>query len=172
MSKSNEKEKDYFRDNLATIDKEGKRVWVYAKKPKGRLTTYRYLTGAFLLIVFFVVPFLKINGQPVFLLNFIERKFVFFGITFWPQDFHLFFLAMISFMVFIILFTVIFGRIWCGWACHQTVFLEYIFRPIEWLIDGKPSQQRKLSKQKWNFEKIWKRSLKKDCRSVKRGYGS
>lgn len=154
------KEEPSFRDQLATIDDKGKRIWVFAKKPKGKLTIYRSIFAVFLLILFFAGPFIKIGGEPLLLLNFIERKIVIAGVRFWPQDFHLFFLAMIAFMVFIILFTVVYGRVWCGWACPQTVFLEMVFRRLEWLIEGNPRKQKVLRQQSWNFEKIWKKGLK------------
>jgi cytochrome c oxidase accessory protein FixG len=158
--KKEEPEKPDFRDHLATIDEKGKRVWVYAKKPKGSLTTWRNIAGFILLAVFFTAPFITINGQPLLLLNFIDRKFVILGIQFWPQDFHLFFLGMISLMVFIILFTVTFGRIWCGWACPQTVFMELIFRRIEYWIEGDAYHQKQLDKQPWNFNKISRKAFK------------
>ena len=154
------KESYNFRDRLATIDEKGQRVWVYAKKPKGKLTQARTIFGVFLMLLFIAGPFLTMNGEPVLLLNFIERRFVFFGVQFWPQDFHLFFLAMISLMVFIILFTVTYGRLFCGWACPQTIFMEMVFRKIEYLIEGNANQQKELEKQPWNFEKIWKKALK------------
>jgi cytochrome c oxidase accessory protein FixG len=149
-----------FRDRLATIDVSGKRLWVFARKPSGKLTTARNIVG-FILIAFFVIaPFLKINGQPLLLLNFIDRVFVIFGVQFWPQDFHLFFLAMIALMVFIIVFTVTYGRLFCGWACPQTIFMELVFRKIEYWIEGTPAAQKKLANQDWDFEKAWKKSLK------------
>lgn len=149
-----------FRDKLATIDEKGKRMWVYAKMPKGRLTTFRNIVGILLLIVFFAGPFITINGHPLLLLNFIDRKIVIFGMQFWPQDFHLFFLAMLTLIVFIILFTVTYGRVWCGWTCPQTIFTEIVFRRIEYWIEGNASKQKKLSAQSWNAEKIFKRALK------------
>jgi cytochrome c oxidase accessory protein FixG len=155
-----EKEETSFRDQLATIDEKGKRVWVYAKKPKGKLTRYRIITAILLLAVFFAGPFLKIKGEPLLLMNFMERKFIVLGVQFWPQDFHLFFLVMISLFVFIILFTVVYGRVFCGWACPQTIFMEMIYRRIEWLIEGTPREQKKLDQQPWNVEKIWKKTLK------------
>ena len=105
-------------------------------------------------------PFIKIGGQPLFLFNILERKFVLFGQAFWPQDFFLFGLAMITFFVFIILFTVVFGRLWCGWACPQTLFMEMVFRKIEYWIEGDANQQRKLDKAPWNSEKIRKKTIK------------
>lgn len=158
--KKEEQDKDKFRDTLATIDEKGKRVWVYAKKPKGRLTTYRNILGIILMIFLFAGPFLKINGQPLLLLNFLERKIVILGVQFWPQDFHLFFLTMIALMVFIILFTVTYGRLWCGWVCPQTVFMEVLFRRIEYWIEGDAYHQKKLNKQAWNFNKIFRKGIK------------
>jgi len=158
--KKEEPDKDKFRDTLATIDEKGKRIWVYAKKPKGKFTTYRNILGLILLALFFAGPFIKINGQELLLLNFIERKIVIFGVQFWPQDFHLFFLAMVALMVFIILFTVTYGRLWCGWACPQTVFMEIIFRRIEYWIEGDAYHQKKLTKQPWNFDKIFRKVIK------------
>jgi cytochrome c oxidase accessory protein FixG len=150
----------HFRDKLTTVSKEGKRVWVFPKKPKGKLYNYRKLVSAFLLILFYIGPFISYKGDPFFLLNVIERKFIIFGVIFWPQDFHLVVLSIISLLVFIILFTVIFGRIFCGWVCPQTVFLEFVFRQIEYLIEGDFHKQKKLDRQEWNTEKVWKKSLK------------
>jgi cytochrome c oxidase accessory protein FixG len=158
--KKEEKEQTDFRDRLATIDEKGRRVWVYAKKPKGKLTFWRNIVGFALLIFFFTAPFIRIHGEPLLLLNFIKREIVLLGVRFWPQDFHLFFLAMISLMVFIILFTVTFGRLWCGWGCPQTIFMELIFRRIEYWIEGDAYHQKKLDKESWNLNKIVKRSLK------------
>ena len=149
-----------FRDKLTTVSEEGKRVWVYPKKPKGRYYNYRKTLSAVLLILFFVGPFLKYKGDPLLLFNIIERKFILFGAIFWPQDFHLIVLSLITFIVFIILFTVIYGRLWCGWTCPQTVFMEFFFRQVEYLIEGDYNKQKKLDRQKWDFEKIWKKSLK------------
>lgn len=158
--KKEEKEKADFRDRLATIDEKGRRVWVFAKKPKGRLTTWRNIVGFVLLVFFFMAPFIRIHGEPLLLLNFIKRDIVLLGVRFWPQDFHLFFLAMISLMVFIIVFTVTFGRLWCGWGCPQTVFMELIYRRIEYWIEGDAYHQKQLDKQPWNAGKMFRKSLK------------
>lgn len=149
-----------FRDSISTVDESGKRNWVYAKKPKGKLYNYRQLFGYFLLAFLFIVPFIKVHGEPLMLFNIIERKFIIFGVIFWPQDSFLFYLMMLSFILFIVLFTVVYGRLFCGWACPQTVFLELVFRKIEWLIDGNPAKQKKLKAQSRNFEKIFKRLIK------------
>ncbi|MEJ2004396.1 MAG: cytochrome c oxidase accessory protein CcoG [Cyclobacteriaceae bacterium] len=149
-----------FRDTIATVDAEGKRIWVYPKKPSGRYHNYRILVTIVLLGILFAGPFIKIGGQPLLLLNFFERKFVIFGQVFWPQDFFLLALLLITFFVFIILLTVSFGRIWCGWACPQTLFMEMVFRKIEYWIEGDANKQRKLDKAPWTTEKIWKKTLK------------
>jgi cytochrome c oxidase accessory protein FixG len=151
---------DGFRDRLATIDEKGKRVWVYAKKTSGSLTTGRNILGFALLAFFIAAPFIKIEGEQLLLFDFLNRKFVLFGVQFWPQDFHLFFLTMIFIMVFVIVFTVALGRLWCGWACPQTVFMELIFRRIENWIEGSPAKQRELADSPWNFNKIWRKGLK------------
>jgi cytochrome c oxidase accessory protein FixG len=158
--KKAEQDKTDFRDRLATIDEKGRRVWVHARKPKGKLTTWRNIVGFVLLIFFFTAPFIRISGEPLLMLNFIRRDFVLLGVRFWPQDFYLFFLAMISLMVFIILFTVTFGRLWCGWSCPQTIFMELIYRRIEYWIEGDAWRQKQLDKQPWNTGKIFKKSLK------------
>ncbi len=149
-----------FRDSLTTVDQEGKRVWVFAKKPKGRLTNLRFWLGVFQLVVLFGLPWIRVNGQPIILLNVVERKFILFGLTFWPQDLYLVVIAFIAGVVFIALFTVVFGRVFCGWVCPQTVFMEGVFRRIEYLIEGDYMKQKALKKMGWTREKLIKRTLK------------
>ncbi|MDO4729059.1 MAG: cytochrome c oxidase accessory protein CcoG [Bacteroidota bacterium] len=149
-----------FRDSISTVTEDGKRAWVYPKKPKGNYYNKRKLVSYLLLIVLFVAPFIKINGHQFILLNFFERKFHVFGVPFWPQDFYLMMLSMIISVVFVALFTVAFGRIFCGWICPQTIFMEMVFRRIEYWIEGDRNAQIKLDKQEWNSEKIRKKGLK------------
>jgi cytochrome c oxidase accessory protein FixG len=149
-----------FRDRPSTFGKDGKRVWLFPKLPKGKLYNYRRILAWSLLIFFYVAPFLKFRGEPLIFLNFLERKFILFGNTFYPQDLYLLVLPVIALVVFIVLFTVIYGRIFCGWVCPQTVFLEFLYRPIEHLIDGNPQQQRKLAEQDMDAIKFLKRTLK------------
>ncbi len=151
---------EQFRDSIGTINKEGKRSWVFPKKPSGRFYKYRSWVSYFLLVILLSSPFIKINGNQFFLFNVLERKFNVFGFPFWPQDFHLLVISMIIGVVFVILFTVVFGRIFCGWICPQTIFLEMVFRKIEYWIDGDRGKQIRLKKQPWNAEKIKKRVLK------------
>lgn len=149
-----------YRDSIATVDASGKRIWVFPKKPKGSYHNKRVVVSIILLSILFAGPFIKIGGEPFLLLNIFERKFSILGTVFWPQDFFILALLGITFFVFIILFTVVFGRVWCGWACPQTLFMEMVFRKIEYWIDGDAGQQRKLKKMPWNGEKIRKRLLK------------
>ena len=151
---------DDFRNSIATVDEKGKRVWIYPKKPSGNYHRKRVIVATILLSLLFSGPFITIGGKPLLLLNFFERKFVILGQAFWPQDFVLLAIVLITFFVFIILFTVVFGRVWCGWACPQTLFMEMVFRKIEYLIEGDASQQRRLDTAPWNVNKIAKKLLK------------
>jgi len=149
-----------FRDSIGTIDETGHRKFIFPKKPSGKLYEYRKIVSYFLLAILIANPFLKINGNQFMMFNVLERRFNIFGFPFWPQDFYLFVLFMILGVVFVILFTVIFGRIFCGWICPQTIFLEMVFRRIEYWIEGDRGAQIRLAKQEWNAEKIRKKGLK------------
>jgi cytochrome c oxidase accessory protein FixG len=149
-----------FRDSVATIDEKGQRRYIHPKKPKGRLYNLRTAFSIFYLVLFFTLPFIKVKGEPFFLINVLGRKFVLFGQIFGPQDFFIFALGMLTFMVFVILFTVVFGRVFCGWACPQTIFMEMVFRKIEYWIEGDAVKQRQLRDMPWNAEKILKRAVK------------
>ena len=158
--KKNNKEQTYFRDRMSTVDSKGKRNWIYAKKPKGKLFSQRRVVAIVLLAFLYITPFMKYKGEPVMLFNILERKFIIFGIIFWPQDFHLILLIFITALVFIVLFTVIYGRLFCGWVCPQTIFMEFVYRRIEYLIEGDAAAQRKLANAPWDFNKIWRKTLK------------
>ncbi|HEY1114099.1 MAG TPA: cytochrome c oxidase accessory protein CcoG [Chitinophagaceae bacterium] len=149
-----------FRDSVATINKEGKRNFLFPKKPKGKLHNWRIAATLVYLTIFFGLPFIKYEGQPLFMFNIVERKFILFGQIFWPQDFFIFAIGLLTFIVFIILFTVVFGRVWCGWACPQTVFMEMVFRKIEFWLDGDSSAQKRLKEMPWNGYKLRKRATK------------
>ncbi len=153
-------ENEIFRDSISTISDEGKRAWVFPKKPWGKFYTYRKWVSYILLIFLLSAPFIKINGNQFLMFNILERRFNIFGFPFWPQDFHLFVIIMIIGVIFITLFTVAFGRLFCGWICPQTIFMEMVFRRIEYWIDGDRGAQIRLKKSPWNAEKIRKRLLK------------
>ncbi len=149
-----------YRDKISTVSLEGKRVFIHPKKPKGKFYNWRNIVGLLLMVMLVAFPLVKINGMPFVMLNFLERKFVIFGAIFWPQDTFILLLMMLSFLIFILLFTATFGRLFCGWICPQTIFLELIFRRLEYIIEGDAGKQRKLAAQPWNAEKIIKRIIK------------
>ena len=153
-------EGERFRDSIATIDEKGKRSWIFPKKPSGKYWERRKLVSYFLLAFLFLSPFIKINGNQFLLFNVVDRQFNIFGFPFWPQDFHLVVISMIIGVIFVTLFTVGFGRIFCGWICPQTIFMEMVFRRIEFWIEGDRGKQMRLDRQAWNTEKIKKRLLK------------
>lgn len=155
-----EEDEEGFRDRISTVNEKGKRVWVYPKKPSGWFYNKRKLLSYFLLAALFVLPHIKYQGEQFLMFNIIERKFVIFGQVFWPQDMFLFAIAMIIGVVFVILFTIIYGRLFCGWVCPQTIFMEMLFRRIEYWIDGDWTHQKKLKEMPWNREKILKRIAK------------
>ncbi len=153
-------DQENFRDTIGTIREDGKRAWVFPKKPSGRFYQYRKYVSYFLLAFLIAAPFVKINGNQFLMFNVLERRFNIFSLPFWPQDFYLFVILMIIGVVFVSLFTVAFGRIFCGWMCPQTIFLEMVFRRIEYWIDGDRGAQIRLDRQEWNAEKIRKRVTK------------
>lgn len=152
--------KDTYRDHLATVNETGGRNWIYPKKPSGRYYKARNIVAFFLLAFFFSGPFIEINGQPLLMINILEREFVIFGVRFWPQDLHLLVFGMLTFIIAVVLFTAIFGRLFCGWACPQTIFMEMVFRRIEYWIEGDASSQIRLNKAPWTTEKILKKISK------------
>lgn len=155
-----ENNEESFRDSISTINKDGKRVWINPKIPKGKFYDKRKLVSYILLFFLIASPFVKINGNQFLMFNVLERRFSIFGVPFWPQDFHIFVIIMIIGVVSLALFTVAFGRIFCGWLCPQTIFMEMLFRRIEFWIDGDRGAQIRLEKQEWNSEKIRKRLTK------------
>ena len=146
--------KESFRDRVATVDAKGKRKWVFAQKPKGRFYNIRTLVSLGFFVLFFSLPFIKINGRPLFLFNIPEARFIIFGKVFWPQDFFILGVTMITFIVFVVLFTAAFGRLFCGWVCPQTVFMEMLFRKAEYIIEGDAAEQKLLKSSGWTPRKI------------------
>ncbi len=149
-----------FRDHLATADKEGRRKWLYPRKPKGRFYNLRTWVNFVLLTLMFAGPFVRIDGNPLLMMNIVERRFVILGQTFWPQDLPIFAIAMLIFLTGIVIFTAAFGRLWCGWTCPQTVLMEGVFRKLEYWIEGDSHHQRALTQSPWNRAKILKRGGK------------
>ena len=149
-----------FRDRPINMNEQGGRKWIYAKKPSGKWYTRRTIFSWFVLAFLIGVPFIRVNGQPLVLLDITSRKFIIFGAIFWAQDTFVLTLLMLSFVLFVVLFTVTFGRLWCGWACPQTIFLEMVFRKIEYLIEGDYKKRYKLDNGPWTTEKVIKKTAK------------
>jgi cytochrome c oxidase accessory protein FixG len=149
-----------FRDHLATVDAKGHRKWIFAQKPRGKWYNARTFISWGFFILFFTLPFIYVHGQPLFLFNVPAARFIIFGKIFWPQDFFIFGLTMVTFVIFIILFTAAFGRLFCGWVCPQTIFMEMLFRKVEYLIEGDAPQQKLLKNAPWTTEKVFKKTLK------------
>lgn len=151
---------DNFRDHLSTADQEGYRQWIYPKKPAGRWYRRRTWMSWALLAIMFAGPFVRINGNPLLMMNIVERKFSILGQIFWPQDTIIFAVAMLVFLTGIIVFTTAFGRLWCGWTCPQTLLMEMVFRKIEYAIEGDAHQQRALDAAPWTAAKLLKKGTK------------
>ncbi len=149
-----------FRDHLSTADKEGRRQWLYPRKVRGRFYRARTWLSWALLALMFAGPFIRIGGNPLLLFNVVERKFIILGQIFWPQDMFMFALALLIFITSILVFTAAYGRLWCGWACPQTVLMEMVFRKIEYLIEGDSHQQRALARTPWNAAKLARKAGK------------
>jgi cytochrome c oxidase accessory protein FixG len=149
-----------FRNELASVAPDGRRRWIYARQPAGRFYRARTIVSVFLLTFLFAAPFVHINGLPLVLLNVIERRFVLFGLIFWPQDFYLVVLIAIAVLVTLVLSTATIGRVWCGWLCPQTVFMEMLFRRIEFLIEGSAAQQMRRDRGPWTADRVWRAAIK------------
>ncbi len=145
---------------LVTGSGSGERIWQYPLIRKGVYYKWRNWLSYAYLVLFFVGPFIRINNEPLLLLNFVDKHFVIFGQGFWPQDIFLFMLASLVFIVCIVLFTMAFGRLFCGWICPQTIFMEMVFRKIEIWIEGDANKRKKLDAGPWTKEKIFKKWAK------------
>ncbi|MEI6852614.1 MAG: cytochrome c oxidase accessory protein CcoG [Bacteroidota bacterium] len=125
-----------FRDKPVNLDESGNRKWIRAQQPKGKWYTRRTIFAWFCVAFLVLAPIVKINGNPLMLLDIAHRKFSLMGNLVWAQDTFIMALIMLVGVVSIVLFTVVFGRLFCGWACPQTIFLEMIFRRIEYIFEG------------------------------------
>lgn len=151
---------DDFRETLYTIDARGNRRWVYSALVKGGWFKKRVIVAYALMIIYLALPWIKINGQQGVLLDFTNRKFIFLGTTFWATDTLFLVFLLLALALALFFFSAVLGRVWCGWACPETVFLEFLFRPIERLIEGSGAQRLRLDQQPWNFTKIRKKIIK------------
>jgi cytochrome c oxidase accessory protein FixG len=145
---------------LSTMNADGSRNWIYPTPSKGAFYYWRMIVGWVLIAIFVALPIVPINGKPAVFLNVMEREFTFFGVTFYPTDTFLLMLLMIGTLVSVILFTALLGRVWCGWACPQTVYLEFVYRPIERWIEGKEHVRKRRDEGPWTFDKAWRKGVK------------
>ncbi|QOV88407.1 4Fe-4S dicluster domain-containing protein [Humisphaera borealis] len=122
---------------LSTMEEDGSRRWLCPRLAPGRFWFGRRLVAYVLIAIYAFVPFVTINGKPAVLLDLTHRRFTFFGFTFLPTDTILLALSAVVAILLVFLTTALLGRIWCGWACPQTVYLEFVFRPIERLFMGR-----------------------------------
>jgi cytochrome c oxidase accessory protein FixG len=141
---------------LSTLNRDGSRRWIRPKVSKGRFFRRRFLFAWALILVFNLVPILKLNGKPLMLFDIPRREFTVFGATFLPTDTFLLMLLLFFIFVGIFLVTAIWGRLWCGWACPQTVYMEYLFRPLERWIEGGRQQQLQLDLEGPNLRRALK----------------
>lgn len=146
-------------DRLATTDEKGSRVYVFPATVRGYYRYLRTIVQAILIILLLVLPWIKIGGHQAVLLDIVERKFSVFGLTFWAHDGPLVFFILALLSIGLAFVTAVWGRVWCGWACPQTVFIDGVFRRIEYWIIGSHIKQRNLAKSSWNKEKIIKYSI-------------
>lgn len=151
---------DEFRNSLATVSGTGSRIWLYTKEVTGAFTNKRRLVAWFLIGLWVLGPWLTWDGQPLMLFNVLDRHFIILGQHFFPQDLVYFGILLLTFFLFVAVFTLTFGRVWCGWACPQTLFMEQFFRRVEYWIEGTARQQQLLDQAPWNWEKIWKKTSK------------
>ena len=142
------------------MNKDGSRKWMYPKLSKGKMYRRRKIVGWILIALFFGLPIVHINGEPALFLDFVHRRFAIFGQIFYATDTLLLMLLGLTLVLAVAWATALFGRVWCGWGCPQTVYMEFIFRPIERLIEGSESQRRKRDEQGWTGERIRKTALK------------
>ncbi|HEX3035513.1 MAG TPA: cytochrome c oxidase accessory protein CcoG [Thermodesulfobacteriota bacterium] len=146
-------------ERLATMDETGKRVYIFPAQVKGLFRRYRAIVQAVLVLFFLILPWVKIGGHQAVLLDIAERKFAIFGLTFWAHDGPLVFFLLAALGIGLAFITAVWGRIWCGWACPQTVFIDGVFRQIEYRIIGSHVKQMNLAKAPWNGEKLIKYSV-------------
>ncbi len=145
---------------LSTMDKSGKRKWVYPTPAFGVLWRARLLVGWALIALFVALPWIQINAKPAVFLDVARREFTFFGLTLHPTDTIILMVFLLTILVTVFFFTALFGRVWCGWGCPQTVYLEFVYRPVERLIEGKENKRRRRDAGPWTVDKIWRKSVK------------
>lgn len=151
---------DLHEERLGTTDEFGHRVYLHPEDVKGVWRNRRTIFYWFLIGLYLILPWIHFKGKQTILLDIPQREFTFFGMTFYAHDAPLFLLVLLAFVFTMGFITSIWGRVWCGWACPQTVFIDTIYRQIEKWVEGKSRQRQKLDSAPWSFEKVWKKTLK------------
>ncbi len=147
-------------DRLATTDKEGKRIYLYPSEVRGSYRTWRTRLTAVLILFFLILPWIRIGGHQALLLDISQRRFAILGLTFWAHDAPMLLFVFGGAAMLLGLVTAIWGRVWCGWACPQTVFVDGVFRRIERWIEGDSLARSKLDASPLSGEKIVKKTAK------------
>ncbi len=148
------------RDSVTTINEDGSRYFIHVADVSGQFTFWRRVVGIFLLAIFIALPQIPINGYPAVFLDTEHQRFHLFGITLAAQDLWLMFFGITGLGFALFFITALFGRLWCGWACPQTVFLDHLIRRIERLVEGDAPARRRLAEAPWTVTKVTKRLLK------------
>ena len=151
---------DRLGEEQGTIGSGGKRVWLYPKEVAGRFATNRHRVAWLLMIAYLGVPWLRWNGNPLILADWPGRKLVLLGWNFWAKDIPMFLPLLFAFILLVFLATARYGRIWCGWACPQTVFLQFAFAPIERFFEGKAARRRERDAGPWSMDRLWRKAGK------------
>ena len=136
---------------LSTMNPDGSRLWIRPKAAMGKWWKRRRVVAWILMVLFTAVPWMRISGKPVMLLDVVHRDFIFFGVTFQPTEVTLLMLLMLGIFFGIFLITSLLGRGWCGWVCPQTVYLEFLYRPIERFVEGKGAGRAHKKVAKWRI---------------------
>lgn len=147
-------------ERLATTDEHGNRVYLYPEDVKGKWKERRTVVYWALILLYLVLPWFYINGKPALMIDIAHREFTLLGFTLHGMEPILFFLLLASGLFFVAFMTSLLGRVWCGWGCPQTVFIQAIFLKVERLVEGKARQREQLNAAPWTTEKIFKRGLK------------
>ena len=121
---------------LPTLNEDGTRRWLRPKPSHGKFWHRRRGVAYALMVIFFIIPYLRLSGKPLVLLDLPRRQFTLFGTTFLPTETLLLMLLLLSLVISVFLITALAGRAWCGWSCPQTVYMEFLFRPIERFFEG------------------------------------
>src|SRR5690554_6160577 len=145
---------------LGTTDEKGRRIMPQPEEVKGKWVNRRAVVSWLLIMFFMILPWVYVGGEQWVRLDFPKREFTLFGTLFHAYDSVYLIFILLGFLLLIAFITSVWGRVWCGWACPQTVFIDQVFRKIEGLVEGNARKRKALNRQPWSPEKVWKKSLK------------